>query len=393
MIGNRAGGGMLLFAMACLMFTTGSAFGQFGQGNRPITRAQESIRVRIEADVARDTNVQFNNDAAEQSASNTETRVTGTGVATRNDGGRRIFYYDVLINRRTGDVANARYDWRGNWEGGRPGWQGGPGGPGRPGGNWSGDARQAARDAVQEQIQRDYGQQATVTFSSANLYNAPGNDQGVRGRGQMRSGRNRVNFDFDVLVDNRRGRVEQGQITFQDGRTSYIGGNRPGGGGWNRPGGNRPGGGWGANRPNGTVRFSGPVTNENSGKVLGVGADSREDGAIIVQWDYTRVDNQEWEVIEAGRNEFVFLNRNSNRVLEISDVNLNSNGANAQQYSWSGRNNQRWRLESVGSGLYRIVNVGSGMCLDVQEQSRNRGANVHQWRCGNERSQRWRIGN
>lgn len=391
MIGNRTGIGAFLFAMACLMFTTGSAFGQFGQGNRPITRAQESIRSRIEADIARDTNVQFNNDAREQSASNTEVRVTGTGLATRNDGARRIFYYDVLVNRRNGDVSNARYDWRGNWEGGRPGWQGGPGVPGGPGGNWSGDARQVARDAVQEQIQRDYGQQSTVTFSSANLYNAPGNDQGVRGRGRMRSGRNWVNFDFDVLVDNRRGRVEQGQITFQDGRTSYIGGNRPGGGGW---GGNRPGGGgWGGTRPPGSVRFSGPITNDNSGRSLDVAGQSREDGANVQQWDYARQDNQDWEIINVGRNEFAILNRNSNRVLDVADTNINDNGANVQQYRWSGRDNQRWRLESVSGGLYRIVNVASGRCLDVHEQSRSNGANVHQWRCGNERSQRWRIGN
>ena len=56
-------------------------------------------------------------------------------------------------------------------------------------------------------------------------------------------------------------------------------------------------------------------------------------------------------------------------------------GANIQQWSCTGADNQRWRLVAMGDGSYEVVGKQSGKCLDVTNQSLLDGANVQQWGC------------
>ena len=89
--------------------------------------------------------------------------------------------------------------------------------------------------------------------------------------------------------------------------------------------------------------------------------------------------------------EYAIVNEGSDKVLDVADNRLQDNGANVQQYRWSGRDNQRWRIDPTGQGFYRIVNVASGKCLDVERKSDRDGANIHQWECNNDRTQEWRL--
>jgi alpha-L-fucosidase len=41
-----------------------------------------------------------------------------------------------------------------------------------------------------------------------------------------------------------------------------------------------------------------------------------------------------------------------------------ANGAPAWQTTWSGGNNQQWRLNSLDNGRYRIINHGAGAALE-----------------------------
>jgi hypothetical protein len=285
---------LVLFALLLGMGLTPVAAQIYG--TQVMDQVQYAVRQRVEQQAGRNSSVYFNNDAQEQFISNRERRITGTGIATRNNGQSRNFSYQASIDNRRiagGGVYNIRTNWQGGWysDGNRPGgnW---------PGGNW------------------------------------PGNRPGV---------------------------------------------NRPGG--WNT-----------GSRPNGRAEFTGPIVNRETGKVLDVAAQGYEDGANVQQWEWANQNNQVFEFINVGGNQFAIVGRHSGKVLDVADNAVYNNGANVQQYSWSGRNNQRWRIENRGGGFYQIVNVASRKCLDVERKSRDNGANIHQWDCNGDASQQWRLG-
>jgi hypothetical protein len=251
-----------------------------------------------------------------------------------------------------------------------------------PQGRFDRNSINQAQQAVRNRIISDNtaGRNSSVTFNrDANSSYISNNETRVTGTGYVnrtgRRGRQRT-FSYEATV-RRNGRVTDIRYTWDNDFND--------GGNWDN--GNLGG----ADRPTGNVRYRGPIINEHSGKGLDVSDRSTADGANIQQWDYANQGNQNWEVINVGRNEFAIVNRRSGKVLDVPDNRIYDNGATIQQYRWSTRANQRWRLENAGSGWFRIVNSASGKCLDVDSQSRDNGATINQWDCGNQESQRWRL--
>jgi hypothetical protein len=269
-----------------------------------------------------------------------------------------------------------------------------------------GSNRQAierAQQDVQDRLMRSEGRDAYVNFNSdANTQWQNNQDIRVTGTGDVWKNNRRRSFSYQTTVGSRDGNVFSTRTDWRGGWVNdNSGGGRPpwdGGGGrppWDGGGGRPPwngGGGGGGNveRPNGRVRYTGPIVNEETGKVLDVANWSRDDGANIQQWSFAGQRNQRWDVIDVGRGDVAIVSQNSGRVLDVSGFSTR-NGGNVQQYRWSSQNNQRWRIESAGRGTVRIINVNSRMCLDVNRKSRDDGANIHQWDCNNDRSQLWRM--
>lgn len=129
----------------------------------------------------------------------------------------------------------------------------------------------------------------------------------------------------------------------------------------------------------------------HSGKCMEVADSSTGDGANIQQWDYTGGQNQEWvleDVEEAGY--YRIVNRNSSRCIQVQDWSSQEGGNIQQGACGSYQNNQQWRLEREGD-YYQIINRNSGLLIDVQACSVTNGANLHQWSYYSEDagSQRW----
>ncbi|MEP7270125.1 MAG: RICIN domain-containing protein, partial [Acidobacteriota bacterium] len=145
-----------------------------------------------------------------------------------------------------------------------------------------------------------------------------------------------------------------------------------------------------AGGPSGTSVHRGGIISRASGKGLDVAAQSNTDGASIQQWDYTRRPNQTWRVIDLGNGEVAIIADHSGMALSVQGGS-NVNGANIVQREWRNNNNafQRWRLEQVSGGFYKIVNVASGKSLDVAGQSLENGANVQQWDYANQQNQQF----
>jgi hypothetical protein len=149
-----------------------------------------------------------------------------------------------------------------------------------------------------------------------------------------------------------------------------------------------PGGGAAA-RPPGTVAYTGAIMNRNSKRCLDVARESTAPRANVMQHSCHAGENQRFELVSLGRDEYAVVNRHSGLVLDVDNASQ-SNGANVMQYPWGGGANQRWRLDGL-SGNFRLVNVHSGLCLDVQDRSMADGANIQQWKCHSAENQRWRL--
>jgi endoglucanase len=139
------------------------------------------------------------------------------------------------------------------------------------------------------------------------------------------------------------------------------------------------------------VFHSGGVINRASGKGLDVQDRSREDGANIQQWDFTGAPNQTWDVIEHDEGVYSIVNRGSGKALDVTDRST-EDGANVQQFRFDNGKNQLWRLRRATGDFYQIVSVSNGRCLDVDnDRIKENGANVQQWRCASVPNQQWRL--
>lgn len=82
----------------------------------------------------------------------------------------------------------------------------------------------------------------------------------------------------------------------------------------------------------------------------------------------------------------------SNKVLNADNSGL-GNGTNINQWTDTGSNAQRFRIEYTGNSLYRIVTVSSGLVLDVNGAGDNDGANIYLWQWFDQGNQKFYIDN
>ena len=254
----------------------------------------------------------------------------------------------------------------------------------------------SAQSRIRERIVREQGvNNARVTFNDDGRFDSESNNRvRVRGtgtyyRGQYDNGRN---FGYDAVYDIRNGDIRELNYRFYGGSQPGTGNPGPfppgtgGGGGVGR--------GWGGNRPNGSVTYSGQIANSNSNKCLDISDyGNSSDGTRIQQWSCAGQPNQVFDLISVGQNEYAVYNRQTRKVFDIPDNQVSQDGAELQQFRWSGRANQRFRLVQSGGGGFQLVNVASGKCLDVDSQSNDDGARIHQWNCRGQRSQIFRMQN
>jgi hypothetical protein len=142
------------------------------------------------------------------------------------------------------------------------------------------------------------------------------------------------------------------------------------------------------------------ITNVGSGKVLDVTNLSKNDGALLQQWDDLGGENQRWlpqlisEEASGGFNiafaDYNVVNTLSQKVLDVVDLST-IDGARIQQWSNLGAANQQWQFEHVDSLHYKIVNRLSGLTLDVQGYSTANGASLQQWNYLGGDNQKWQF--
>jgi hypothetical protein len=127
---------------------------------------------------------------------------------------------------------------------------------------------------------------------------------------------------------------------------------------------------------------------KHSGKCLDVGGVSTDDGANIQQWTYIGGNNQKWTVTDEGSGQYKIIAVHSGKCLDVYDQSIDD-GTNIQQWPYWGGSCQKFTITEVETGYYKIVNVNSGKCLDVADVSTDNGGNIQQWTYVGGDNQKW----
>ncbi len=122
------------------------------------------------------------------------------------------------------------------------------------------------------------------------------------------------------------------------------------------------------------------ITARHSSKSLDVAGSSTADGANVQQYTYSGGNNQKWTVQSLGGGQYSIRAVHSGKALDVSGVSTADN-ADINQWTYSGGNNQKWTIETVSTGYYRIVSVNSNKCVNVVGASTADGASISQLTC------------
>lgn len=123
------------------------------------------------------------------------------------------------------------------------------------------------------------------------------------------------------------------------------------------------------------------IRNVNSSKYLDVAGISGDDGANIQQWSYTGFYNQQFKLVSDNNGYYSILTAISDfsKAIDVDNWQTN-NGTNILQWSYHGGDCQKFKIEKEGD-YYAIKTkiTDNTKCLDVEGPSIEDGANVHQW--------------
>jgi hypothetical protein len=139
------------------------------------------------------------------------------------------------------------------------------------------------------------------------------------------------------------------------------------------------------------------IRSRSSGKVLDVPGFATNDGAKIQQFTYNGGKNQQWQFVATGSlvgnmNVGKMVSVSSGKVLDVPGFATN-NGAQIDQWTDNGGQNQRWVLTRVEgeADFVTILSESSGKLLEVPDFATNDGTLIDQFADNGGRNQHWRL--
>jgi thermitase len=134
------------------------------------------------------------------------------------------------------------------------------------------------------------------------------------------------------------------------------------------------------------------VTNVNSGKCLDVKDASTANLAAVQQSGCSNGDNQKWRIESLGSGLYKLKAMHSGRLLSVSGgVPANqADGAKTIQWDDGTYNDQKWAIQPSGSG-YQLKVLHTGKCLDVYNWSTADGQQLQQWPCNGATAQQFKL--
>ena len=133
------------------------------------------------------------------------------------------------------------------------------------------------------------------------------------------------------------------------------------------------------------------IYNQNSGLVLDVEGNNKNDGANLIQYNLNRGNNQQWKVTEVEDGYVAITSVLNSKVIDVAGGSR-TNGGNVLLWSYNRGDNQKWQIRNAGGGYCYIVNKNSGLSLDADGWSKTPGGNIIQWQLGDRQAnQLWKF--
>ena len=134
------------------------------------------------------------------------------------------------------------------------------------------------------------------------------------------------------------------------------------------------------------------ITNKNSGLSLDITDGKLDENTNIQQWDFNKSWAQQWRLVSVDDTWFRIVSvGDESKCIAVSENSAND-GLNVELQTYTGAENQLFRLEKSGM-YYGIISKCSGgkSALDVFEWSTENGGNINQFAYNSYDCQLWKI--
>ncbi|WP_428241371.1 RICIN domain-containing protein [Gynuella sp.] len=125
--------------------------------------------------------------------------------------------------------------------------------------------------------------------------------------------------------------------------------------------------------PDMTGRYN--IVSSLSGLYMDVAGKSTDDGANILQYSYTGVDNQKFDIKLMDDGSYSIRAVHSGKSLDVYNYST-EDGAELLQWTYNATENQRWHIDNVGNDLYSITSVLSNKAVSVWQNSTEAGGDI-----------------
>ncbi len=138
------------------------------------------------------------------------------------------------------------------------------------------------------------------------------------------------------------------------------------------------------------------IVNRNSGKLLEVYNNVRQNGALVDQWETSGCQCQQWRFIIANPSSgpkwiYYIKNIGTGKNLDVNQFSA-AQGVQLQVWNFNGGTNQQWTINKTASrGYATIKNVGNQLVLGVSSERTDDGAPVVQWGDTGVFDQQWTL--
>lgn len=127
------------------------------------------------------------------------------------------------------------------------------------------------------------------------------------------------------------------------------------------------------------------IYNPNSNKCVDASGASTADGTALIIWNCSGSENQQWQFVPTTDGYYKVVPRHAPIIawdIDNSGGTGTADGDKAQLWTYGGGTNQQWRIAALGDGTFHFVNRNSQKCLDVTGVSTTAGTQLQQWTCG-----------
>ena len=130
----------------------------------------------------------------------------------------------------------------------------------------------------------------------------------------------------------------------------------------------------------------------NENIVFDIAGNSKQNSTKVQLWEKSLelTDNQKFEITYIGKGYYTIKAKHSKKVLDVPGAGI-VNGTKVQQYESNGTDAQKWIIKEAGNGYYYIISKCNGLYLDIPGANAINGTLVNMYEGNNSDAQKFKL--